>query len=486
MRYLLAFVLLLATQVQAATFTVTNTADSGAGSLRQALIDAGSDTTFPRVVRFGAAFPQGGVIELQTTLPTWSNNILKIEGNGRMPVLDGRNAVRILTVAAGAREITLQGLTFRRGRSTAGVGGCLWHQSTAATTDLRVFDTRFENCRVVANQGNAYGGAIAWVSPDSFVFISDSVFTDNVAGVIGNSNSLEMYGGAILLDARRVEIARTRFSGNTVERIGGVVQGLGGAAYVSATVSALLRDVEFQSNRVVDAAAGGVLSAGGAVALACLESDCTLDITNAGFIDNAVSGNGIGGGALVTQGGRLALLNASFSGNRAADSGTGGAIFALPGELRARHLSFKDNEAATGAHLVMSGVNVTQWSWSLLGPVAEGSGPACGFGSTTLDAPGAANLFESDCGLLSASGGVIGPVGPLALDYSFFPAALVPGAGSPAIDPAVPQEECFTSFDARGMVRPQDGDGDDISRCDVGAFEVQSSGIFSDGFEASP
>ena len=486
MRFVLAFVLLLAAQAQAATFTVTNTADSGAGSLRQALIDAGVDTSFPRVVQFGSAFPQGGVIELQTTLPTWSNDILKIEGNGRMPVLDGRNAVRILVVAAGTREITLRGLTFRRGRSTAAAGGCLWHQSTTASTDLLVFDTRFEDCKAVASQGNAYGGAIAWVSPNSTVFIYDSLFTGNAAGVIGNSSLKEAFGGAVLLDGRRVEIVGTRFSGNTVERVGGVVQGLGGAVYVGVTFSALLRDVEFQSNRVVDAAAGGVLSAGGAVALACLESDCTLDITNAGFIDNAVSGNGIGGGALVTQGGRLALLNASFSGNRVGDNGTGGALFALPGELRARHLSFKDNDAAIGAHLAMSGVNVTQWAWSLLGPVAEGSGPACGFGSTTMDGPGVANLFESDCGLLSASGGVIGPVGLLALNYSFFPAALVPGAGSSAIDPAVSQSDCFTLFDARGIVRPQDGDGDGISRCDAGAFEVQSSGIFSDGFEASP
>ena len=484
MRFILALALLLAAQAHAATFTVTNTNDSGAGSLRQALIDASADITFPRVIQFDASFPQGGVIELQTTLPTWSNDILKIEGNGRMPVLDGRNAIRILVVAAGTREITLRGLTFRRGRSTAAAGGCLWHQSTTASTDLRVFDTRFEDCKAVANQNNAYGGAIAWISPDSTVFIYDSLFTGNAAGVIGNSSLKEAFGGAVLLDGRRVEIVGTRFSGNAVERIGGVVQGLGGAVYVGVTSLALLRDVEFQSNRVVDADVSGVLSAGGAAALVCLENDCTLDITNAGFIDNAVSGNGIGGGALVTQGGRLALLNASFSGNRAA-GGTGGALFALPGELRARHLSFKDNQAANGAHLAMSGVDVTQWAWSLLGPVAEGSGAACGFGSTTLDAPGTANLFESECGLLSA-GSTTGPVGPLTLDDSVFPAALVPGAGSPAIDPAVSQADCFTLFDARGLPRPQDGDGDGIARCDVGAFEVQPARIFADGFEQTP
>ncbi len=481
----LVLALVLPLAAHAATFNVTSTADSGTGSLRQALIDASSDTTFPRVIRFDASFPQGGVIELASALPVWSNDILKIEGNGRGPVLDGRNAVRILTVGEGTREITLQSLTFRNGRSTAGMGGCLWHSAPAANTSLFVYDSHFQNCKAVGNQNNAYGGAIAWVSPGSWIFIYDSVFTGNAIGVIGNASLKEAFGGAILLSGSRLEIVRAHFSGNTTERVGGHVQNLGGAVYAAATTSVLMTDSEFDSNRVVDADADGVISAGGAATLLCQQDDCQLSTVNVGFIDNTVSGVDTGGGALVTSGGKLSLLNTSFNGNRTS-GGWGGALLALSGKLSARHVSFQGNEAAIGAHLAFSGVDVTQWGWSLLGPVAAGSGTSCALGATSLTGSITANLFESACGLLSASGGTTGPVGPLTLDDSVFPATLAPGAGSPAIDPAISQDDCFTLFDARELPRPQDGDGDGIARCDVGAYEVQSVRIFADGFEQAP
>lgn len=486
MRFVLAFVLLLAAQAQAATFTVTNTADSGAGSLRQALIDASTDSSYPRTIQFHATFPQGGTIQLQTALPTWSYDMLVIDGNGRSPVLDGRNAVRILSVAEGAREIKLRGLTLRRGRASNGVGGCLNHASPAATTDLYIFDSRFEGCKALANQSNAYGGAVSWVSQGGHVMIHDSVFSGNGAGVVGNSALKEAFGGAVMASGYRIEILRTRFSGNAVERVGGLVQGLGGAVYASGAASVKLIDVELDGNRVIDANAGEIFSAGGAAAMVCSEDDCTMSVERAGFNDNSVSGNMVGGGALVTQGGRLWLSNTSFSGNRAL-GGSGGALFALlSGELRGLHLSFGDNAADTGAHVALSGVNVALWSWSLMGQVAPGAGAACAFHGATVTGAIDANLFEEHCGVLSATGSTIGPVGALSLDETVYPMSLVPGVGSPAIDQVVSQFGCLAAQDARGGARPQDGDGDGIARCDVGAIEVMPEQLFSDGFEASP
>lgn len=466
----------------AATFLVTNTANSGAGSLRQALIDAGSDGTFPRIVRFAAAFPTGGTITLGSSLPTWSNNILTIDGNDRAPVIDGGNSVRIFSVDAGTNQITLRGLTFRNGRSSAGVGGCLHHVSTTARTDLYVEDSRFEGCRAVGNQINAYGGAINWVSPGSVIRISDSVFSANGAGVIGNASLKEMIGGAILLSGDRLAISMSRFSDNAVERVGGKVQGLGGAAYLSATDRIQLRSVEWESNAVIDADGDGAISAGGALVAVCQSSACSLDFSETSFIDNSVSGIDVGGGALATQGGAMLLLNASFNDNRAAQ-GAGGALLALPpGELDVRHASFKDNQAVFGAHLALSGVDVSAWGWSLFGPVAAGSGDPCDFDSVTLSGGTFFNMFEAACGLLSVQSATIGPVGNLSLDTTVFPAALKPGAGSPAIDPALPQVLCGIQ-DIRGVARPLDGNDDGTPDCDVGAYEVPPQPLFADGFD---
>src|SRR5712692_8299656 len=83
--------------VNAASFAVLTTADSGALSLRQAILDAnaagGSNT-----VIFGFT----GSITLASALPAITTN-LTIEGPGaNFLTISGNNAVRIFTVSAGA------------------------------------------------------------------------------------------------------------------------------------------------------------------------------------------------------------------------------------------------------------------------------------------------------------------------------------------------------------------------------------------------
>lgn len=45
-------------------------------------------------------------------------------------------------------------------------------------------------------------------------------------------------------------------------------------------------------------------------------------------------------------------------------------------------------------------------------------------------------------------------------------------AGSPALD-AVAAGACTESADQRGVRRPQDGNGDGVALCDMGAFELK-------------
>lgn len=97
----LSLALLLASRSSAATFTVTNTNDSGAGSLRQAVLDAnaagGSNT-----LSFGAG--SGGTISLLTGLPTLSTgNVIDVSAAPSSVTISGASG---LDIGVGVGSVT--------------------------------------------------------------------------------------------------------------------------------------------------------------------------------------------------------------------------------------------------------------------------------------------------------------------------------------------------------------------------------------------
>ena len=78
---------------RAATFTVSNLSDSGAGSLRQAILDANA-TTGADTITFGV----DGTITLASSLPA-INDDLTIDGNGQNVTISGNNSVRVLELS---------------------------------------------------------------------------------------------------------------------------------------------------------------------------------------------------------------------------------------------------------------------------------------------------------------------------------------------------------------------------------------------------
>lgn len=172
---------------QAATFTVTNTNDSGPGSLREAINLAntglGADT-----INFGVS----GVIILASQLEITDD--LTIDGRGARIVISGNSRVRVLRAGdrpgRGCSALTLIKLTIAKG-ATSGYGGGLYGCGT-----LNVVDSSFDS-----NTSGSYGGAIAYASTypttgTNSVNISGSTFHGNSAGepfLVGNQ------GGAIYL-----------------------------------------------------------------------------------------------------------------------------------------------------------------------------------------------------------------------------------------------------------------------------------------------
>jgi peptidoglycan hydrolase-like protein with peptidoglycan-binding domain len=102
--------------------------------------------------------------------------------------------------------------------------------------------------------------------------------------------------------------------------------------------------------------------------------------------------------------------------------------------------------------------------------VADNAGANCG-GTGPLEGAGSGHNLDSGSSCnLSAPGDLTSRnplLGPLAFDGTRTPAA-----GSPAIDAGDSTPANCSRKDARGVPRPQDGNGDGAAACDMGAVEV--------------
>jgi hypothetical protein len=128
-----SMMILLASQAQAATFTVANTNDDGAGSLRQAIIDAnataGADTI---------DFAVSGQITLASQLPNITDSAgLTIDGGSADITISGNDLVRVFQVNLGAK-LALENLTVADGKAvspTPDGAGLLNNGGTVTVTD---------------------------------------------------------------------------------------------------------------------------------------------------------------------------------------------------------------------------------------------------------------------------------------------------------------------------------------------------------------
>jgi hypothetical protein len=195
----LVFVLVLAVllggavaqSAQANTLTVTNTNDSGPGSLRQAISDAvGGDKILVPTGTYKLASPLAIV------------KSLTLVGSGaRSTVLDGGGATRMFTLQAPAAQVTIVQMMMRNGKSPS--GGAINSQvpmtlrddaivgNTASTgSGGGVFTSSAFTIDRVLIAGNAApngdGGGVEFAPSSPYIgTISDSTLTQNSAGGAG-------------------------------------------------------------------------------------------------------------------------------------------------------------------------------------------------------------------------------------------------------------------------------------------------------------
>lgn len=103
--------------MQAAHFTVATTADSGAGSLRQAILEANAASGDATI-----NFTITGTITLAAALPAITGNTAITGPGTNLLTISGNNAVQVFTVNAGATA-TISGLTIANGWATGYANG---------------------------------------------------------------------------------------------------------------------------------------------------------------------------------------------------------------------------------------------------------------------------------------------------------------------------------------------------------------------------
>lgn len=316
-----------------ATFSVTNTNDSGPGSLRQAIVDAnaaaGADTinftgvmadTTPDTITL-----TGGQLVITSDLT--------INGTGAsLLTISGNNASRVFQINPGVNA-AIGGVTIAKGNSDFG-GGILNNGGS-----LGIFNSTFNN------NVASYGGGIFNAGG---MLVNGGTFNTNIGvgyggGIYNNSGSLEARnstfntnqaqyvdgGGIYNAGGASLTVDNDIFSKNTAGRDGGGIHNSGGGGLIVTTslindgtaarlgggianfgTIVSLDNTLIRGNKATSSggAGGGVFNSG------------TANITNTSILNNSTAGQG--GGIYNNTGTTLTLrANSLVSGNSAASGG---------------------------------------------------------------------------------------------------------------------------------------------------------------------
>jgi hypothetical protein len=266
--------------------TVTSTADSGAGTLREALTNAANGDTIN--------FSITGTITLTNGVLLVTNNVTILGPGPAGLAVNGNGNSRVFR-AQGGVSATIAGLTITNGKALGDFGGGIYNDHSTLTVS---------NCSLTGNSSR-FGGSIYndGVGGTASLSVTDSTISTNMAGIAGAGIFNNAISGSATLT-----VANTTFIGNFTASNG---NGAGIYNDGQSSGSAMLTVVNctFFANAAYFGSGGGIYNDAG-----------TLTVSASTFSNNLAYNPG--GGGIYNPGGTSTVSASTFSGN-SATSGAG-------------------------------------------------------------------------------------------------------------------------------------------------------------------
>lgn len=251
-------------------------------------------------------------------------------------------------------------------------------------------------------------------------------------------------GGGVLNNGGTVTVLNSTFVRNTATLFGGGIENAGNG-------SLTVRDSFFDENSAQN---GGAID----------NDPGTLIVASSTFRGNSVT---LTGGAIYSSNGAATIANSTFSGNQASDRG-GGIYNSVNGTLAVVNATFWRNRAnASGGGIYVNGGSVTVKNTIIANSTSGGN---C-FGAFAVGS--ATNLTtDTTCGSSFTQVTVaqlnFGPFTGVPGYFPLLPGSVAIDAGDNAVCAAAP----VNNQSQNGVARPQNGDGDSLVKCDIGAVEA--------------
>ncbi len=328
-------------------FTVGNLADSGEGSLRQAILDANAQPGAD-LIRFAPAARDGTIALTSGQLSITDHLTIDGPGAGRLAV-SGNYASRVFQISSGVKA-SIDGLTVTHGRALLRGGGIL-NAGTLTLSHAIVSDNRVIGLPGATPDVDALGGGILNTGA---LTVHHTTFVHNQslggAGNPGGTGSTGL-GGAIMSAAlggppATATVSHSTFIGNqavggaagvgasfTRAGLGGAIMNTGGAFTISHSV--------FHDNQAVGGFGGGFaggFGAGGAIANVARLRDAILSVSHSTLTNNRAVGGAAGPGTSpqIGKGGGIANFVA------------GGALPGVTATATVTHSTLLGNQAIGG------------------------------------------------------------------------------------------------------------------------------------------